>query len=368
MPSEGSRKSLRERDHQDAIRYDQACLAENAARIVQEAAEAAVLAQAEAAVQAQAEAAMQTQVQAAQAGQLDQFHEALRQQNLAPGWKTYQEPPGCHSLGGMTVECQHCHALHWDSEKLTTSTHNNKKFGQCCLQGQVDLPPFPPPPATLKNLLCGISPYSDAFCKHIHQYNAAFAFTSVGVQVDCVVTNAPGPYYFKINGELHHLSGALLPKEVQKPELYVYNPAEALNIRDIHNKDLLSQIMTELQAMMHETHPYVPLYKQAFLIMRAQPPEQQKKVSVKLHLDKNADGCHYNLPTTDKTIIPGNGSEERSDHCDIVIHDRLLMVFCVLLSKRFANKEVFYKMIRNGSSVWMRLLTCSVMRQVCSYL
>src|SRR5882762_9902254 len=43
----------------------------------------------------------------------------------------------------MNVECQHCHALHWDAEKLKASTLNNKRFGQCCLQGQVDLPPFP---------------------------------------------------------------------------------------------------------------------------------------------------------------------------------------------------------------------------------
>jgi len=61
------------------------------------------------------------------------------------------------------------------------------------------------------------------------------------------------------------------------------------------------------------------LYKQAFQIMRAKP---QKKVVVKLHVDKNADGHHYNLPTADEiaAIIPGDGSEERSDHCDIVLH------------------------------------------------
>ena len=42
--------------------------------------------------------------------------------------------------------------------------------------------------------------------------------------------------------------------------------------------------MTELQAMMQDTHPYVPLYKQAFQIMRAKPPEQQKNVIVNLHM------------------------------------------------------------------------------------
>ena len=76
--------------------------------------------------------------------------------------------------------------------------------------------------------------------------------------------------------------------------------------------------MTELQAMMQDTHPYVLLYKHAFQIMKAKPPEEQKNVVVKLHMDKAADGHHYNLPTTDE-IIPGDGSEERSNHHDIVV-------------------------------------------------
>jgi hypothetical protein len=312
----------------EAIAYDQARAAENAARIAQEAAEDVAQEEAEAAAQAEAEAVAQAQAQAAQAaaqaGQLDQYLEAFRQQNLPPGRKAYQEPLGRHSLGPMNVECQHCHALHWDAEKLKASTLNNKKFGQCCLQGQVNLPAFPPPPQTLKNLLCGISPFSDTFRKHIRQYNAAFAFTSLGVNIDRKVTSSSGPYAFKINGELHHLSSSLLPVAGEQPsyaQLYVHDPAEALNIRQNRNQNLLPQIMTELQAMMQNTHPYIPLYKQAFQIMRAKPPEEQKNVVVKLHMEKNADGRRYNLPTTDEiaAIIPGDGSEERSNHRDIVV-------------------------------------------------
>jgi hypothetical protein len=247
------RREQQERDRLEAIAYDQARAAENAARIAEQAAEAVAQAQAEAAAQAQAladaHAQAQAAQQAAQAGQLDQFMENLRQQNLPPARKAYQEPLARHSLGGMTVECQHCHALHWDAEKLSASTVRNKKFGQCCLQGQIDLPPFPPPPPTLKNLLTGISPHSDTFCKHICQYNAAFAFTSLGVNIDHTVTSSSGPYAFKINGELHHLSGALLSEEGQQPryaQLYIHDPAEALNIRGNRNGNLLPQIMTEL--------------------------------------------------------------------------------------------------------------------------
>jgi hypothetical protein len=80
----------------------------------------------------------------------------------------------------MNVVCPHCQALHWDAEKLSSSTRANVKFGMCCLQGQVDLPAFPDPPLDLRNLLRGLSDYSARFFKNIRQLNNAFAFTSLG--------------------------------------------------------------------------------------------------------------------------------------------------------------------------------------------
>jgi hypothetical protein len=80
-------------------------------------------------------------------------------------------------------------------------------------------------------------------------------------------------------------------------------------------------IMTELQAMLHDTHPYTALYQQAFVVMQAKPPEEHDRVVVKLHLDKDRDGRRYNLPTADEiaAIIPGDGSEERCTDRDIVL-------------------------------------------------
>ena len=46
-------------------------------------------------------------------------------QALPKGWRPYHEPQGgpeCHYLGPMNVECNHCHALHFESEKLSSST------------------------------------------------------------------------------------------------------------------------------------------------------------------------------------------------------------------------------------------------------
>ena len=49
----------------------------------------------------------------------------------------YKDLHACHSVGKMDIICQHCNAFHFDDEKLSTSTHANKLFGMCCLQGQI---------------------------------------------------------------------------------------------------------------------------------------------------------------------------------------------------------------------------------------
>ena len=125
--------------------------------------------------------------------------------NRAPrGRILYQEPAARHSLGPMTICCPHCHALHFATERLSKSTINVPKFGLCCLSGQINLPPFPPPPQDLLHLFDGTSPHSLEFKSHIRQYNFTFAFTSLGVNVDHSVTSNTGPYSFRISGELRH--------------------------------------------------------------------------------------------------------------------------------------------------------------------
>jgi len=80
-----------------------------------------------------------------------------------------------------------------------------------CLQGQIQLPPLQPLTGILHNYLTRDNYPSREFRNNIRQYNAAFTMTSVGVKIDNSVTRQSSPYCFKIQGELHHLIGALLP-------------------------------------------------------------------------------------------------------------------------------------------------------------
>ena len=123
----------------------------------------------------------------------------------------YQEPATRHSLGPMDVECPHCHALHFNCEKLSRSTVAHVKFGMCCLQGQIQLPPISESPPVLHNLLTSSTPHDRKFRDGICQYNSAFAFTSVAVDVDQSVLNGRGPYSFRMHGEMYHKMGALVP-------------------------------------------------------------------------------------------------------------------------------------------------------------
>jgi len=46
------------------------------------------------------------------------------------------------NLGMLSINYSHCHALHFDYKKLRFLLVNHSKFGICCLQGQIQLPPL----------------------------------------------------------------------------------------------------------------------------------------------------------------------------------------------------------------------------------
>ena len=54
-----------------------------------------------------------------------------------------------NDLGGMTLECPSCQALHWKDERLSKSTIARPKFGMCYRSGKVQIPLLPQPPKIL---------------------------------------------------------------------------------------------------------------------------------------------------------------------------------------------------------------------------
>ncbi|KAG2073113.1 hypothetical protein BDR04DRAFT_1011474, partial [Suillus decipiens] len=222
----------------------------------------------------------------------------------------------------LNVECPKCHALHFACERLSNSSAQNPRFGMCCLQGQVSLPPFPAWPPELEQA------YTDrTFVSKIRQYNSALAFTSVGVNIEDRSVQGSGPNAFRIHGSLHHLMGSLLPPEGVQPsyaQLYIYDSEEATNIRTTRpgNEGLDRQILRDLHDMLHRKHPYAAVYKQAYQVMQEKPPEEQTDLSLRIHFLPGTDGRRYNLPTAHEIAgaLPGDGSEEVSHERDIIIY------------------------------------------------
>lgn len=131
-----------------------------------------------------------------------------------------------NDLGNMNVQCPFCGALHWLDERVSSSTISHPEFGTCCAHGKVKLSPLQIPPLPLYNLFTSDTFQAKEFRRNIVQYNAALAFTSLGVKVDHSIAGH-GPPVFCIHGELSHLSGSLLPEESEVPsysQLYVYDP------------------------------------------------------------------------------------------------------------------------------------------------
>jgi len=227
----------------------------------------------------------------------------------------------------LTVICSHCHALHFDCKKLTSSRVNYPKFGMCCLQEQIQLPPLQPLTGILHNYLTGNDYSSREFCNNIRQYNAALAMTSVEVKIDNSVTRQSGPYCFKIQGKLYHLTGALLPHGDQTliyMQIYILDTAEQLNVRRANNNNLDPVVMDNLQTMLLNNHPYIGHYHHAYELIREKPVEEQKEITIRLYVNLQQDQRTHNLPTAEEivVIIPEEGVYHVLDNKDVVLRAR----------------------------------------------
>ena len=104
------------------------------------------------------------------------------------------------TIGSMSKVCNYCRAKKWDNEPP----------GVCCSNGKVQLATFQEPPQPLKNLLTGSTSDSKHFLQHIQKYNSAFQMTSFGAKF---VTQGGFMPTFKVQGQVYHRIGSLLPEE-----------------------------------------------------------------------------------------------------------------------------------------------------------
>ena len=223
----------------------------------------------------------------------------------------------------MDIPCPDCGALHWLSEKLTSSSKRNPKFGTCCSEGRVRLPALEAPPEFLRTLLTSIDSDSKYFREDIRKYNGALAFTSLGVTEDHSINQGRGQPVFWICGELCHRSGALVPSGDNPPryaQLYIYEPRAALESRMAQNQSLSHNIMQGLQNMLLQNHQYAPIFKHVHEILRDYngPVEDAE---VRLRVAPGLNKRRYNLPTADEVAVILPGAQIKAP-CDIILRNR----------------------------------------------
>lgn len=164
-------------------------------------------------------------------------------------------------ISSMNQVCTHCGARKWKGETP----------GICCGAGKIKLRLFSEPPEPLKQLLMGNSPQSKHFLKNILQYNCAFQMTSLGAKV---ITEGNFMPTFKVQGQIYHRIGSLLPlpnKEPQFLQLYFISDMEeqARKRKDFTGTDL--QIIKMLQEMLDKKNNYIQSFK--FALESAPSPD-----------------------------------------------------------------------------------------------
>ena len=164
------------------------------------------------------------------------------------------------------------------------------------------------------------------FRQNIRNYNNAFAFSSLGVKRDLSVYGPQGIYTFRIQGQLCHRIGSLLPPPGKEPafsQIYIYdsNPMHQAQQRMSHYPDLLNvNTVLSLQAMLHRYNPYI----ETFLTARERLAEHS---NVSLHIKlvdlPHYDSRRYNRPTASEiaVIMVGSGDEPTAGR-DIILQGR----------------------------------------------
>ncbi|XP_074297506.1 uncharacterized protein LOC141628239 [Silene latifolia] len=183
-----------------------------------------------------------------------------------------------------------------------------------------------PPPEFLYRLMTTNESEAIMFRQNIRLYNSCYSLTSMGAKIDKTVNKRPGPYVFRISGQVLHRIGSLLPVEREPPaysQLYVYDTASELLLRERtigkeEGSPKLDQgIMLQLKDMLDEVNPLTQVFRMAQERIRE---DNDVQLSIRLLGSRNKKDKVYNNPTASEIaalIVSPEGSSTKGR--DIVI-------------------------------------------------
>ena len=239
-------------------------------------------------------------------------------------------------LGSMCHDCKFCGALKWKEESQ----------GVCCNNGKVKLILISEPPEILKNLLKGDTPADIEFQKNLIRYNDSFKMTSFGA--DKNLTDFSFTTTYKVQGQVYHLLGSLLPPLQGTPKYaqvyFIGDTNEESSQRHKNSGGILNmETLNKIQLILHQHHQYVKSFKKSIDYL-----SQHDDKKIVIHADKVPQGQHkgrYNSPLgADIGVILSN---EEAGARDIIIansHDNSL--------KRIKSTHPWYDALQYPLIFW----------------
>lgn len=216
---------------------------------------------------------------------------------------TYSKHPNV-SIGKMDKLCLDCHALKYQREPP----------GMCCSKGKISLLPLNEPSEPLQSYVSGITVISKHFLTNIRKINSAFQMTSFGASK--IVYNLGFMPTFKIQGQIYHRIGSILPIAHNDPKFFqVY--FMGYSEKELHQRCHIAQgmnqeIIANLQELFHEHNYLVKLFK---IALDRMPSDEYQIV---IRADKTPSGeqeRRFNAPMIDEVAIVMVDSEcERRDN------------------------------------------------------
>lgn len=100
----------------------------------------------------------------------------------------------------MDVLCRICEAKHFAAEEVS----NKESFNDCHSHGDVILENIPEPPYELLSLIKNTHTKSRCFFDRIRSDNNTVSFASFNANLVNFGGRRPGPYCFKIQGQIYH--------------------------------------------------------------------------------------------------------------------------------------------------------------------
>jgi len=81
--------------------------------------------------------------------------------------------------------------------------------------------------------------------------------------------------------------------------------------------------MNNLQTILLDNHPYIGHYCHAYELIREKPVEEQKEITIRLHVNLQQDQRTHNLSTAEEiAVIPEDGVYHALDNRDVVLWAR----------------------------------------------